>query len=52
MYQRPRQSVDLFEAYSQCRSNKRNTLNALAFEMDYEANLLKLCTEINDGFVY
>jgi|GEM_PF-1307423 hypothetical protein len=41
--------ADLFEAYSQCRSNKRNTLNALAFEMDYEANLLKLCTEINDG---
>jgi len=44
--------ADLFEAYSQCRSNKGNTLNALAFEMDYEANFLKLCTEINDGFVY
>jgi RNA-directed DNA polymerase len=41
--------ADLFEAYYQCRSNKRNTLNALAFEMDYEANLLKLCTEINEG---
>jgi len=40
---------ELFEAYFDCRSNKRNTLNALAFEVDYETNLLKLCTEINDG---
>ena len=40
---------ELFEAYFECRSNKRNTANALAFELDYEANLLKLCAEINDG---
>ncbi|MDP2903352.1 MAG: reverse transcriptase/maturase family protein [Methylovulum sp.] len=40
---------ELFEAYFDCRSNKRNTLNALAFEVDYEANLLKLCAQINDG---
>ena len=40
---------ELFEAYFNCRSNKRNTLNALAFEVDYEANLLKLCAEINNG---
>jgi len=39
----------LFEAYFDCRNNKRNTLNALAFEVDYEANLLKLCAEINNG---
>ncbi|MCP3908485.1 MAG: hypothetical protein GY712_10770 [Oceanicoccus sp.] len=41
--------AELFEAYFNCRSNKRNTLNALAFEIDYEANLLKLCAEINNG---
>jgi len=41
--------AELFEAYADCRSNKRNTLNALAFELDYETNLLKLCAEINDG---
>ncbi len=40
---------ELFDAYFACRSNKRNTLNALAFEVDYETNLLKLCTQINDG---
>jgi retron-type reverse transcriptase len=38
---------DLFEAYYSCRSNKRNTINALAFEIDYESNLIKLCNEIN-----
>lgn len=41
--------AELFEAYFNCRNNKRNTLNALAFEVDYEANLLKLCAEINNG---
>ena len=40
---------ELFDAYADCRSNKRNTLNALAFEVDYEANLLRLCAEINNG---
>ena len=29
----------LFEAYFDCRRNKRNTINALAFETDYESNL-------------
>jgi len=32
-----------------CRSNKRNTANAIAFEVDYESNLVKLCEEINNG---
>lgn len=41
--------AELFEAYFDCRSNKRNTLNALAFEVDYESRLLKLCAEINNG---
>jgi retron-type reverse transcriptase len=41
--------VELFEAYQACRSNKRNTRNAMAFEVDYETNLLNLCADINNG---
>jgi RNA-directed DNA polymerase len=41
--------VELFEAYYNCRSNKRNTANAIAFEVDYEHNLVQLCEEINNG---
>jgi retron-type reverse transcriptase len=41
--------AELFEAYQACRSNKRNTRNALAFEVDYETNLLNLCADINNG---
>lgn len=41
--------AELFEAYVGCRSTKRNTLNAQAFEVDYETSLLKLCAEINNG---
>lgn len=40
---------ELFNAYFLCRKNKRNTANALAFEIDYENNLLQLCKQINDG---
>ena len=40
---------ELFHAYFGCRKNKRNTANALAFEIDYEQNLLQLCKEINNG---
>jgi RNA-directed DNA polymerase len=43
------QLKELFEAYYSCRHNKRNTANALAFEIDYESNLIQLCTEINNG---
>tara|TARA_B110000037_G_C17112518_1_gene502474 strand:- start:67 stop:1353 length:1287 start_codon:yes stop_codon:yes gene_type:complete len=39
----------LFEAYYSCRRNKRNTTNAIAFEIDYESNLIQLCNEINNG---
>ena len=39
----------IFEAYFSCRSNKRNTINALAFELDYESNLIQLWNELNDG---
>ena len=40
---------DLFEAYAECRRNKRNTMNALSFELDYEAELINLCEDINTG---
>lgn len=40
---------EFFEAYFNCRSNKRNTANAKAFEVDYESNLVQLCKEINSG---
>jgi len=39
----------LFQAYFDCRRNKRNTINALAFEADYESHLVALCDELNDG---
>jgi len=40
---------DLFEAYTECRINKRNTMNALSFELDYECELITLCDDINTG---
>jgi len=38
---------ELFDAYVECRRNKRNTANALAFEMDYENKLIELWQDIN-----
>ncbi len=38
--------IDLFNAYYSARSNKRNTYNALKFELYYEHNLIELCNEI------
>ncbi|MDD5197924.1 MAG: RNA-directed DNA polymerase [Candidatus Gracilibacteria bacterium] len=40
---------ELFEAYYECRRNKRGTANALAFELDYESSLLALYTEVQNG---
>lgn len=40
---------DIFEAYYQCRKNKRNTINALEFEIDYEQKLIELHREIISG---
>ena len=40
---------DLFQAYYDARKNKRNTINALAFEIDYEAKLFELYEEIKNG---
>ena len=39
---------DVFSAYYECRKNKRRTINALAFEADFEENLIQLWREIND----
>jgi RNA-directed DNA polymerase len=40
---------ELFDAYFNCRKNKRRTANAAAFEVNYEENLVGLRREINDG---
>ena len=40
---------ELFEAYFACRKHKRNTSNAMAFEVDYESKLVQLCKELNEG---
>jgi len=40
---------ELFVAYFECRKNKRNTINALSFEVDYENNLVQLYHDINNG---
>jgi RNA-directed DNA polymerase len=40
---------DIFLAYFDCRKNKRNKLDALNFEVEFEKELIKLWKEINDG---
>jgi len=37
---------DIFQAYFDARKNKRNTINALAFEKSFESNLFKLEEDI------
>lgn len=39
---------DLFQAYYDARKNKRSSIHALAFEMDYETKLFELYEEIRD----
>jgi RNA-directed DNA polymerase len=38
--------TDLFKAYFDARKNKRSTINALAFEKHFEANIFELADEI------
>lgn len=38
--------TDIFTAYYDARRNKRNTANALAFEMNFESNLFELYEDI------
>lgn len=40
--------IDLFKAYYEARKNKRNTINALAFKLNYESELFLLHEEINE----
>lgn len=41
--------LEVLEAYLDCRRTKRNTRSALAFEQNFEANLLELHGELKDG---
>ena len=41
--------AELFAAYYACRANKRNTCNALAFEVDFESHLVQLWRELGSG---
>lgn len=41
--------IDLFLAYFNARKNKRNTVSALEFELNYEKEILKLYQELKDG---
>jgi RNA-directed DNA polymerase len=40
---------DLFQAYFDCRKNKRNKIEPLSFELDFEKEVIKLWKEINKG---
>ena len=40
---------EMFEAYFECRKNKRNTLNALRFEKNLEKNVFELIDEVFTG---
>jgi len=39
---------ELYEAYLSCKKNKRNTINALKFEIDLEGNLHRLVSSLNN----
>lgn len=39
---------DIFQAYYDARTNKRNSASALEFELNYEKNLVQLYNEINN----
>jgi len=40
---------EVFEAYYSCRRSKRTKASALAFEVDFETNLIELWRELNSG---
>lgn len=52
IFQRPPQHnllYELFQAYFDCRKNKRNTINALMFERNFESRIFELHDEIVSG---
>jgi len=40
---------NLYKSYLKCRRNKRNTINALKFEINVEENLFELSEELQNG---
>lgn len=40
------QIYDLYQAYYDCRKNKRNTINAIEFEQDLETNIINLYNDL------
>ncbi len=40
---------EMFQAYLDCRKNKRNTINALKFEKHFKKNVFELCEEIKSS---
>lgn len=40
---------EVFQAYYECRKNKRRTINALTFELNFEQEIIRLWQEINSG---
>ena len=49
LFHRPIPLSDFYSAYGSCRKKKRNTCNAVAFEVDYEKNLQALYEDVNSG---
>ncbi len=43
---------NIYKQYLKCRKNKRNTVNALKFEMNFEENLIDLKQELDTGSYY
>lgn len=41
--------IDVFKAYYDCRKHKRNTVNALDFEINLEKNIIRLYTDLVSG---
>ena len=40
---------DIFKAYYECRKSKRRTVNALAYELNFEKELVRLWKDINNN---
>lgn len=49
LFHQPIPLSDFYEAYDVRRRNKRNSCNALAFEIEYEKNLQEFHIEVNSG---
>ena len=52
LFHQPIPISDFYMAYEACRRKKRNTCNALAFEVNYEKNLQELYEEVNSALYW